>query len=292
MIRRFDHAVIAVRDLDQALRIYRDTLGLDARPGGRHPGRGTRNGIVRFGLDYLELITVDDPDEARASGAGGAELVGFLEQREGGLVGYCLATDDIEQLADRFAREGLEALGPFAMQRARPDGRLLEWRLLVPGGVSWRRPWPFFIQWGQPDEVRLSWEEPGVHPLGATGVAGVSVLVRDLPRAVDLYARQLGLQPSARFGASGGGTQQAVFELGAFSIRLLAGGQDDALQDALAAWGEGLHELRLRVASVERAREHLARHGVEASALPGEEGALLIPPEAVLGARLVLVGTS
>lgn len=292
MIRRFDHAVIAVRDLDQALRIYRDTLGLDARPGGRHPGRGTRNGIVRFGLDYVELITVDDPDEARASGAGGAELVGFLEQREGGLVGYCLATDDIAQLADRFAREGLEALGPFAMQRARPDGRLLEWRLLVPGGVSWRRPWPFFIQWGQPDEVRLSWEEPGVHPLGASGVAGVSVLVRDLARAVDLYARQLGLQPSARPGAGGPGTQQAAFELGAFSIRLLTPDRNGALQDELAAWGEGLHDVRLRVTSLERARAHLARHGVEASALPGEEGALLIPPEAVLGARLVLVGTS
>src|SRR3989442_10410930 len=55
MITRFDHAVIAVRDLDQALRLYRDVLGLDARPAGRHTGLGTHNGIVRFGLDYLEL---------------------------------------------------------------------------------------------------------------------------------------------------------------------------------------------------------------------------------------------
>lgn len=290
MIRRFDHAVIAVRDLEQALRVYRDTLGLDARPGGRHPGRGTRNGIVRFGLDYLELITVEDAAEARASGAGGAELAAYLEQRVGGLVGYCLATDNIEQLAQHFARERLEALGPFAMQRARPDGRLLEWRLLVPGGVSWRRPWPFFIEWGQPDAVRLSWEAPGDHPLGATGVAGVTVLVRELDQAVDLYARQLGLQPAAGRGATAEGAEQASFAVGDCVIRLLAPGGSTALQQELATWGEGLHEIRLRVADLERAGELLARNGVTAEALPSEERALLVPPEAALGARLVLVG--
>src|SRR3989442_5792477 len=83
MITRFDHAVIAVRDLDQALRLYRDVLGLDAHPGGRHTGLGTHNGIVRLGLDYLELLAVADRAEEEASGPTSAALVDYLTRREG-----------------------------------------------------------------------------------------------------------------------------------------------------------------------------------------------------------------
>src|SRR5687767_5894308 len=40
MITRFDHAVIAVADLDLAIEAYR-ALGFDVFPGGRHEHRGT-----------------------------------------------------------------------------------------------------------------------------------------------------------------------------------------------------------------------------------------------------------
>jgi catechol 2,3-dioxygenase-like lactoylglutathione lyase family enzyme len=287
MIKRFDHLVIAVRDLDAALSFYRDMLGLDARAGGRHPGRGTRNGIVRFGLDYLELITVDNAEEAKASGAGGAELVNYLEQLGGGLVGYCLASDDLERLARHVAEAGLQAEGPFAMQRARPDGQLLNWQLLVPGGVSWRRPWPFFIRWGQPDDVRLSWERPGAHPLGATGVTGVNVLVRDLDQAVDLYGRQLGLPRVGEDRVDELAARRVSVEVGAFTIRLLAPDGPGALQDELAARGEGPYAVRLRVADLQRARDHLAGSGIELRPAPGDQ-AWLVPPELALGARFAL----
>ncbi len=56
---RFDHAVIAVQDLDAAMAAYRD-LGFAVTPGGKHTGRGTHNAIIRFGLDYLELLAVYD----------------------------------------------------------------------------------------------------------------------------------------------------------------------------------------------------------------------------------------
>ena len=48
MITRFDHAVIAVSDLDQAVEAYR-TLGFDDFPGGRHEHRGTHDALIRFG---------------------------------------------------------------------------------------------------------------------------------------------------------------------------------------------------------------------------------------------------
>jgi len=63
MITRLDHAVIAVRNLDEAIGHYR-SLGFDVSPGGHHTGQATHNAIVRFGLDYLELLSIYDASEA------------------------------------------------------------------------------------------------------------------------------------------------------------------------------------------------------------------------------------
>ncbi len=57
MISRFDHAVIAVRNLDAAISAYR-ALGFEVSPGGHHTGLGTYNAIIRFGLDYIELLAL------------------------------------------------------------------------------------------------------------------------------------------------------------------------------------------------------------------------------------------
>ena len=106
MIRGFDHGVIAVRDLDPAIAHYRDVLGFDVRRGGRHAGRGTENGIMRFELGYLELLSLHDPkQEAAVAGERGQVLVDYLERREGGMLGYGLTTDDAPALAERLREE-------------------------------------------------------------------------------------------------------------------------------------------------------------------------------------------
>jgi catechol 2,3-dioxygenase-like lactoylglutathione lyase family enzyme len=132
MITRFDHAVIAVADLERAIEAYR-TLGFDVSPGGRHEHRGTHNALIRFGgVDYVELLGVYDPETALESGLNGRTLAEFVRDRQGGLVGHCYATDDIEAEADRTRKAGLEMVGPFEMRRERPDGRALTWRCWCP----------------------------------------------------------------------------------------------------------------------------------------------------------------
>jgi catechol 2,3-dioxygenase-like lactoylglutathione lyase family enzyme len=207
MITRFDHLVIAVRDLDIASERFR-ALGFEVRPGGEHPGQGTRNAIIRFGLDYIELLAIRDEAEALAGGLSGTALVEYLHKREWGMAGYALATDNIEGDAARLNVGGVSAVGPFAMSRQRPDGSTLAWRLLIPGGTPWRRPWPFLIQWDTPDSERLTVEQPGTHPNGITGVLGALVTVRDLASAMDLYERGLGLPRYPAAGLEGFG---AVF---------------------------------------------------------------------------------
>jgi catechol 2,3-dioxygenase-like lactoylglutathione lyase family enzyme len=249
---RFDHLVIAVRDLDAASERFR-ALGFEVRAGGAHPGQGTRNAIIRFGLDYIELLAIRDEDEARAGGLSGTALVEYLREREWGMAGYALATDDVEGDAARLQADGMSFVGPFAMSRERPDGARLTWRLLIPGGTPWRRPWPFLIQWETPDSERLAVERPDAHPNGVTGVLGALVAVRDLVPATDLYERRLGLP---RFPAPGLEGFGAVFSAGKTFVAL--GAQEDV---APAQPDEGVYNVTLAASDPDGTAGYFSDHG-------------------------------
>ena len=290
MIRAFDHGVIAVRDLDAAQRRYREGLGLDARPGGRHTGRGTANSIVRFGADYLELLAVPDPAaEIAATGERGRVLVDYLARREGGLVGYCLATDDAAALAAHLREAGLDVLGPAVVERVRPDGSVLRWQLVWPGGAQWRRPWPFFIQADTRDGAPLPVEPAGQHALGATGVVGVAVAVRDRVRGEELYRRQLGLPLVAEGPEPSLAAWRTAYQLGDFTIDVLSPTRPGPLADEIASVGEGPFALTLAVASEARALACLGEAGIAPRPVEWAPRGWLIPLECALGARLVLV---
>lgn len=277
MISRFDHVIIGVRDLEAASERYR-ALGFEVNPGGRHTGLGTANAIIRFGVDYIELLTIADPEEAERAGGSSKVLLDLLQNRPGALAGYALATADIEEDAERLKQGGLAAVGPFAMERLRPDGRLLSWRLLVPEGVSWRRPWPFLIQWDQSDEQRLSWEQPGSHPNGATTVLGVSVVVASLENAVELYRDKLGLEPSVE-------GDRATIAVGGFQITLLPASADAAAAQTLSEIGEGPVEAVIGVQDLARTESVLTEAGVAWQR--EEDGAIRVDPDQAVGARLV-----
>jgi Glyoxalase-like domain len=133
---RIDHAIVAVADLDDAVERFEEAYALPATGGGRHEGLGTRNRIVPLGGGYLELLAVDDPDEAEGSDLGRA-LIARLEHEGEGLMGWVVAVDDVAPVARRLGtevttirREGLSArltgvrealaepLLPFFIERA------------------------------------------------------------------------------------------------------------------------------------------------------------------------------
>jgi len=290
MTTRFDHAVIAVADLERAVGAYR-SLGFDVSPGGRHERRGTHNALIRFeGGQYIELLSVYDPDRATRSGPNGRALAEFLRDREGGLVGHCYATHDIEQEAARMRGAGLELVGPFEMRRQRPDGRTLTWRLLVPVDVPWRRRWPFFIQWDNSTEERLTVEGVGAHLNGARAVTGAAIGVRDLGEARTLYSILFDAEPLRRDDVAGVAVERATLDIHGFTIDLLAPNGEGPVQQAIESVGEGPLEVTVEVANPEAAVEILAHAGIEPEGARG--GALRVPAGAALGARLVLTGPS
>lgn len=112
---RIDHVIYATADLDAAAGRIEAELGVVVIAGGRHEGLGTHNRIVPLGEGYIELLAVCDPEEAARSALGSA-LQARLEQAGEGLMGWAVAVDDVQPVAERLgtwvttiARQGLSA---------------------------------------------------------------------------------------------------------------------------------------------------------------------------------------
>ena len=270
MITRFDHAVLAVDDLPAASALLSDSLGLSVHAGGRHTGFGTENAEIRFGLDSLQISGIYDRGEVAAAGIKRGPMLSLLAERRGGWLAYGMATDDIDALAERCRQVGLDAFGPYAMRRIRPDGRVLKWRLLQPGGTALRRPWPFFIQWDLPDRELLCVEPPrpggsrlwARHELGATGVTGVAVIVSDLKAAGYMYEDLLGFRMGETAVHETPGAVSTRYWMGSFCVELVAPTSPGPVSARLERQGEGLCEVRLGVENLEAARSTLEGRGV------------------------------
>lgn len=266
MIKRFDHAVFAVTDLEAGMAAFR-RLGFEVEEGGRHPSLGTRNAIVPFGPDYLELLAVEDPEQARGAGRFGAELVDFLAVLGSGLFGYVMAGSGLEEEAARLGALGVDTVGPFRMSRERPDGRLVEWRLAVPGGSPWRKPWPYLIDWiSSGDDLPAGAGSPDGflrHENRAAGAAAVHLMVTDAEEAVRIYEQGLGL---------GGGCWTAddprmeprrwVCRLGRFKLDIFQPASGTRERAELERMGPGPFRLVLRSADLARSAAALRRNGV------------------------------
>lgn len=163
---RFDHVIMRVADLNAAAERLLTQHGLAAIEGGRHVGLGTGNMIVPFGDDYLELMAVVDPAEARSS-----ELAAWVTSglsAGDGLGALCLRTDEIEPWARVLGEE------PLPMSRARPDGTLLSWRLAGLAKMFARPPHPFLICWDVPPESHPA-RTPAPHRCNPIGISWVEL---------------------------------------------------------------------------------------------------------------------
>jgi hypothetical protein len=141
-----DHLLLGTRDLDEGIAWMERRTGVRAAVGGSHPGRGTRNALLSLGgRQYLEIIA---PDPAQSTFDFQIDLRSLAKPR---LVTWAAVTDDLDNLVAQAKAAGRPTIGPRDGSRARPDGKLLEWRTLgVAADLASRtvQPIPFFIEWG------------------------------------------------------------------------------------------------------------------------------------------------
>ena len=286
VLTAFDHLVVAVRDLAAASEAYR-RLGFDVRPGGRNPGRGTYNAIIRFGIDYIELLSIEDDALVRDRAPGGEGLRAYLDARAGGAASWVAQSDDIVADAQRAEAAGFSGIGmPVAMQRARPDGTGFAWQLLIPRGEAFRRTWPLLIQWDTSDTERLRAEPAGDHDNGVVGVRALSVVVPSLDDARSVYGTQLGVALASAAPIEELGASVLEARIGELDLALLAPAGEGPIADELASHGPGPFRIMLAVSDIEATETLLRARGVAARRDP--DGSLVVDPAEACGVQMRL----
>jgi len=132
------HVAIVVRDMDAALGVYRDQLGLPLDVLLPIESDGVRIAFLPVGESNIELVEPTDP---------GTGVARFLESRGEGFHHVCLEVDDVAAELDRLAANGLELIdraprrgaeGPVAFIHPRSCNGVLVELIEAPGGPAWK----------------------------------------------------------------------------------------------------------------------------------------------------------
>jgi len=102
VIKKLDHIGIAVRDIESALALYRDTLGLKVAHQEDVPTELSRVTFVPVGETRLELLEATSED---------SPLTKFLANRGEGIHHICFEVDDIEATIEALKRAGFQLSG-------------------------------------------------------------------------------------------------------------------------------------------------------------------------------------
>ena len=145
LLSKIDHLVYATPDLTAGVKQIEALLGIQATPGGQHPGEGTRNALVALGpTSYLEIIG-PDPDQPKPAGP---RKFGIDDLKGPRLVTWAAKGTNLTQLVADARRHGVPVGDVIPGSRRTPTGVLLSWhitnqRAFVANGLV-----PFFIDWG------------------------------------------------------------------------------------------------------------------------------------------------
>ena len=101
MIKRIDHIGIVVEDIEKALRVYHEALGLEVADVRERPDLAAKIAFVRIGESEIELVQplTNDSDAAK-----------FLEKRGEGIHHICLEVEHIEEALADLREKGLELI--------------------------------------------------------------------------------------------------------------------------------------------------------------------------------------
>ena len=201
MIRGIDHIVIAGPNLDALTESF-TALGFTVVGGGKHP-IGSYNTLIGLGDGaYIELLSFYEPSPAHY-------WWDAVHGRGGGLIDFCMATDDIRGDYAVFAEQGVEMSPLVGLSRVRVDGYRLAWLNNEIYG-KYQGLIPFLIEDETPREERVPKEK--VHANGVAGIESVTLAAAD----IDLARRIM----SAALGQAGESIEDAALHAGgvAYSV--------------------------------------------------------------------------
>jgi len=101
VLKKLEHVGIAVEDLDQALEVYQETLGLAPDEVLEVPERGIKIAFFTLGQVQLELL---------ASTREGSDIGNFLQKRGPGLHHLAFLVDDVAAALGRLKEKGIRLI--------------------------------------------------------------------------------------------------------------------------------------------------------------------------------------
>ncbi len=111
MIKRIDHIGIVVKNIEEALLVYQQALGLSLAEIQERPDQAATIAFLPAGDSEIELV-----QPATADG----EAAKFLQKRGEGIHHICLEVDDIEQAMAELGEKGVQLVDE--VPRIGPEG--------------------------------------------------------------------------------------------------------------------------------------------------------------------------
>src|SRR2546426_9590267 len=99
MIDKIHHIGIAVRNLDEALTFYCDTLGLHVHASAEIADQGVKAALLTIGQSEIELLEPLSPDSAVGK---------FLERKGEGLHHICFQTPAVDAELEGLEQRGVD----------------------------------------------------------------------------------------------------------------------------------------------------------------------------------------
>jgi methylmalonyl-CoA epimerase len=100
---KVDHIGVAVRSLEDAVRVYSEGLGMEVSSTEDLPGEKTRASLIAVGESRLELLEATDADSPVAR---------FISRRGEGIHHICLQVDDLAAAIARLTGAGIRMVDP------------------------------------------------------------------------------------------------------------------------------------------------------------------------------------
>lgn len=101
MIKRIDHIGIIVNDIEEALKVYQQALGLSLAKIRERPDQAVAIAFLPMGESEIELVQPITSDSGVAK---------FLQKRGEGIHHICLEVDDIEEALADLREKGLQLI--------------------------------------------------------------------------------------------------------------------------------------------------------------------------------------
>lgn len=95
---KIDHIGIAVKNLDEAVKFYKDVLGLELVKIEEVPEEKVRIAMFRVGESYIELLQGTDPESAVSK---------FVEKRGEGIHHISIHVDDVDAKTEELKSKGV-----------------------------------------------------------------------------------------------------------------------------------------------------------------------------------------